>query len=186
MMLYPELNEGTTHFTTNFPIDGEYYVDGDPANHAAKNVLDDDFDEVIKTRLSRPESESVVEAAVTEGRAIDVILWRGTSGVCVRDMEVHKCASGTVCSPDVGRPTDAQAREQVGKGGKLPEFTTSNGLSGYSFLHWLVVVRINTKYLARGSGSENGWVCLPEAPIDVLQTVDRTLGFLEEPGWNAS
>ena len=97
----------------------------------------------------------------------------------------YGCARGRTKTEGIGRPDRESRQKQISKGGVLPEFTTSTDL-GFSFKHWLVVVRISAKYLDRASSTEQGWAALPEAPVHVLEVVDRTLGFTEKGEPNAS
>jgi hypothetical protein len=174
-------------YKSKFRNDEDGYYDSNPANKAKSNILDDDFDDKIKGSLTSPTSEETVTAKVKDEPEAKLILWRGTTGARVSDMKTYGCASGTIKDTTVGKPSQEQCKNQIAKGGVIPEFTTSAELSGFSFLHWVVVVEIAAKYLAKGSGSENGWVCLPKAPLVVMETVDRTLGFEEEiEGWNGS
>lgn len=166
------------HFKTQFPDDSDYYEDDNAKNRTEGNVLDDDFDDVVAAQLTAPTAEATVKLAVEGGKDIPVILWRGTTGPSATEMAAFGCAKGTRKDTGTARPTEAQRKEQVAVGRAFPEFTTKKDLS-FSFKHYLVVVRVSAKYLARGSVTEQGWVCQPTAPVEVLEVVDRTLGFAE-------
>ena len=174
------------HFTSSFTDDPDHYADDNPNNRAAKNVIDDNFDE-IKVKLNQPTSDDEVEAAVEGNENTDVILWRGTSGSRSKTIVSAGSAGGAQVNAAVSRPSNDVAQQQIGIGRSdgFSEFTAKTDL-GFSFQHWLVVVKINSKYLTRGSSNEEGWVCANSAPVEVLDTVDRTLGFIESMGANGS
>lgn len=147
---------------------GELVDDDDPA----KGFLDDDFDD-FKDELPQPPSYGAVRGMIESGQEKDVVLWRGTILAAVQGMEANSSA-GYAANPNVPKPGRAAAQDQVGHGGKLPEFSTKTD-SSWSAGSWLVVVRINTKYLAIGSASEEGFICSANAPLKVLAKVDRTI-----------
>ena len=166
------------NFASGFPTDEDYYNDSNPENRQQANVLDDDFDDVIAPQLTAPTAEATVAAAVAANTDTPVILWRGTTGPSAQAMVAFNCAKGQQRDLNTTRPSDAERRQQIALGRAFPEFTTSKNL-GFSFGHSLVVVKVSAKYLCRGSAFEQGWVCRPTAPLEVLEVVDRTLGFNE-------
>lgn len=169
---------GGGHFVSGGPV---YMVDNDPTSE----LLDDNFDDTIRDQLNQPTDDGAVAAAVEAGSNIDVVLWRGTTGASVAAIQAASSAGGAAPQVNVAAPGLAVKKQQIAVGGATPEYTASRNL-GFSFRHWLVVVRINTRYLARGSSSESGWICSPAAPVVVLNTVDRTLGLPEPQGLGAA
>ena len=172
-------------FTTDFSQNPNYFMNGNIKDHSQRNVVEDNFNEAIKYKLTQPTRESEVAEAVCQGLDVDVVLWRGTTAERVAHIEKNGSAGGIAPEYDTKPPGEASVRTQVAFGSSLPEFTTNPNL-GFSFRHWLVVVFINSQYLAKGSGSEGGWVCNASAPVMVIEKVDRTLGFPEPPFINAS
>lgn len=168
-----------THYTSGDPV---YMDDDDPES----DLIDDNFDDTIKDQLTQPTADGTVEAAVTAGSNIDVILWRSTTGASVAAIQAAASAGGAAAQDDVAAPGHGAQQQQIAVGGVVPEYTASPDVTGFSWRHWLVVVRINTRYLARGSSSESGWVCSPAAPVEVLDTVNRTLGLPEPAGLGAA
>jgi hypothetical protein len=166
------------HYTSGGPV---YMDDDDPTS-----LVDDNFDETIKGQLTPQTADSDVEAAVTAGTNIDVVLWRSTTAASVAAIQAAGSAGGAAAEDDVAAPGHDVQQDQIAVGGVTPEYTASNEVTGFSWRHWLVVVRINTRYLARGSGSESGWICSPAAPVEVLDTVDRTMGLPEPAGLGAA
>ncbi|MEM9450958.1 MAG: DUF4765 family protein [Cyanobacteria bacterium P01_E01_bin.6] len=167
------------HYSSGGP---EYMVDNDPTSE----LIDDNFDDTIKDQLNQPTADGTVEKAVQEGKNIEVILWRSTTGASVAAIQSANSAGGAAAQENVAAPGHEVQQNQIAVGGVVPEYTASQSVTGFSFKHWLVVVKINTKYLARGSGSESGWICSSAAPVKVLDTVDRTLGLPEPKGLGAA
>lgn len=168
-----------THYTSGDPVRMD---DDDPTSE----LLDDNFDETIKDKLIQPTADGTVEDAVKNGTNSDVILWRSTTGASVAAIQAAGSAGGAAAKVDAAAPGHEEQQDQIAVGGVVPEYTASRGVTGFSWRHWLVVVRINSKYLARGSAAESGWICSPAAPVKVLDTVDRTLGLDEPPGFGAA
>lgn len=162
-------------FQTRFTDDPDHYMDGNPAHRAPANVLDDDFDAAVKPRLTPPTADGEVAMAVQSNQHRQVVLWRGTTREQVQHMVRVGCVAGPAPDPAATRPSSAQAHRQVRAGRTCPEFSTRSDLS-FSFGHHLAVVQIDSRYLQRGSEDEGGWICHPDAPLEVLETVDRTLG----------
>ena len=160
------------HFQTTAE---EYWDDGDHT----KGVLDDNFDSTVREEINQPTPEATISELVSnsiegEGADQDVVLWRGVSAVNAAAIEANQSAGGVAADAATARPTQAQAAEQVQQGHLFPEYSTATN-SSWSAGSWLIVVRINTQYLRRGSQSENGWIALPSAPLTVLDTVDRSV-----------
>ena len=167
------------HYESGGPV---YLDDDDPDSE----LLDDNFDEIIKGNLHQPTADGTVEEAVSNNTNINVVLWRSTTGSSVADIVANGSAGGAVAQVNVAAPGHQVQQDQIAVGGVAPEYTASSNVSGFSWRHWMVVVRINTRYLTRGSGSESGWICSPAAPVVVLDTVDRTMGLPEPPGFGAA
>lgn len=167
------------HYTSGGPV---YMDDDDPTSE----LLDDNFDETIKDHLTQPTADGTVAEAVEAGTNIDVVLWRSTTGASVAAIQAAGSAGGAAVQQDVAAPGHEVQQDQIAVGGVVPEYTASRDVTGFSWRHWLVVIRINTRYLARGSGSESGWICSPAAPVVVLDTVDRTMGLPEPAGLGAA
>ena len=174
---------GSTVQRTEYKSSPTDYMDD---NDRKSELLDDNFDEEIKSKLPSPTSDEKVEDYVKTGKEEGVILWRGTSGTSVAAIKAKLSAGGSAVNAEAKRPEREIAQKQISKGGVFPEYTASSDVTGFSFRHWLVVVKINTKYLSRGSKSESGWVCDPAAPVEVLDTVDRTCDLPEPKGSGAA
>jgi hypothetical protein len=182
--------EGNLAIQESHVIQRAHFESGEPQymddNDSNSELLDDNFDETIKNQLNQPTSDATVDGAVTAGSDLDVVLWRSTTGASVAAILAASSAGGEPADPNVQAPGIDVQQSQIAIGGVAPEFTASADVTGFSFRHWLVVVNINTRYLARGSGSESGWICSPHAPVVVLDTVDRTMGLPEPPGFGAA
>ncbi|MCZ4122745.1 DUF4765 family protein [Streptomyces sp. H39-S7] len=148
---------------------------------------DDNFD-TVKTALTPPTDHATVASLAAEESEHGVYLWRGTTPSNAARMVSNGSAGGRTADASVTAPDRASRQAQVGHGRQLPEFTTNPGVAeGYSFQKALVVVYIAAKYLSKGSGSEDGWVANPKAPLVVVDIVDRTRGQASDRrGANAS
>lgn len=119
------------------------------------NVEVDTFDD-IKSKLTQPTKQTKITSIKDGTRDEDIILWRGTTNAACTKMLMGKSVSGS-SDFTVTAPTKNEAQAQVAYGAKLPEFTTQIGVAeGFSIGRFLVVVRINTRYLTKGSGTEGG------------------------------
>jgi hypothetical protein len=83
------------------------------------------------------------------------------------------CVKADAPNPNCGCPSNTEVNKQVGgpQGGaieKLPEFTADMKVAQTFATDCIVFVRIKRKYLAKGSGSESGWVCYPAAPCHLI------------------
>ncbi|MFF4283285.1 DUF4765 family protein [Streptomyces kronopolitis] len=160
----------------------EWMVDDDPTSEP----IEDDFDSIVsEQKIPVPTPDSDVQKIVSSGVNQQVTLWRGVKGFSAAEMERLGSAGGVPADPTVVSPGVGAARHQVAHGRSLPEFT-SDKHAGWSFGNWLVVARVETRYLARGSKAEQGWICDPAAPITVLALVDRTMGQEARLTGNAS
>jgi len=151
---------------------------------------DDNLDSLLQGMVSKKTippltTDSVVEQAVNNHSNTEVVLCRGSSLAWINLVAAKGSAGG---EPDVKTSvaTSEAAKQQVGKGARLPEFAAAGGNISWSWRRGLVIVSINSRYLTRGSRSENGWVALPTAPLAVLAAIDRTVGFEELALPNAS
>ena len=116
-----------------------------------------------------------------------VVLWRGTSPDRALAMRAHGSAGGVPANAAVAAPSEEERLDQIAHGAALPEFSAEGGQTSWSFGSAMVVVQVNTRYLARGSSAESGWVCFPNAPVTVLALIDRRLdGKIKKFGGNAS
>jgi hypothetical protein len=165
-------------FKTGFSDDPDDYKNENVKDRRRENIWNDNFDTAVKPHLLEPTQIELVRNLVTQESQNEVVLWRGLQGSDVENMRSFHCAKGKQRDPSVGKPDDKDRKSQAQLGRQFPEFTTRTDLS-YSFGHWLVVVRIQAKYLTAGSTGEDGWVCDPKAPIRLVAVVDRTLGFPE-------
>lgn len=71
-----------------------------------------------------------------------------------------------------GAPSDDQAIAQVAEQvtPDLVEFTANLSVAQrFGRKGWIIVVRINRKYLTRGSVSEQGWVAFTNAPFEIIE-----------------
>ncbi|OWY63823.1 hypothetical protein B7486_50785 [cyanobacterium TDX16] len=187
------LTEGTiqrtTKYITDFVKDESGQIDEDYFDKPGDQytVIDDNFDDEYKSRLTQPTSESTVKSEVQKQSDTEVVLWRGTSTQRALAIESNSSAGGIAVNSQVTAPGRSDAQNQVARGGTFPEYTTDTGVaSSFSFRRALVVISIQAKYLTRGSSSESGWIADSAAPIDVLQIVNRTLGLKELKTANAS
>jgi hypothetical protein len=114
-----------------------------------------------------PSSEMQVNAADPEDV---VVLWRGTTVETATLIGTNRSAGGLDPDPDCGAPSETQARMQVGgyQGvgwEKFPEFTTNWRIAQQFARGAVVCIWIRKKYLIKGSGTEDGWIALREAPL---------------------
>lgn len=150
--------------------------------------LDDDFDTLWPQTVEKHPhlkiaADKDVKKAVDSHKNVDVVLCRGTRGDQLKNIISNQSAGGAKVDFSVKPPTEEERKQQIAKGKRLPEYAAMDPTAmSWSWRHFLVVVRINTRYLARGSSSESGWVAQPSAPVTVLATVDRTVGFAEAQG----
>ncbi|MGW7255834.1 DUF4765 family protein [Streptomyces sp. NPDC054834] len=142
-----------------------------------------------ETQLPAATSDSAVEAAVEAGGETVVTLYRGDDMARIRAMAEHNSAGGATPDANTPAPTEAQAGAQVSRGRLYPEFTADRYIArqfSRQGARGVVVVRIKAKYLTRGSESEEGWVALPGAPVEVVAIVDRSRGKTQGRAVNAS
>lgn len=129
--------------------------------------------------LPAPTSEGEVAHAVETRANTNVVLYRGALMEDINAMVAHGSAGGRPADANTAAPSRRQASDQVRHGRRHPEFSTDRYI-GRQFSRGggrgVVVVMINSYYLAKGSGSEDGWVALASAPITVLHVVDRSHG----------
>ena len=120
-------------------------------------------------------SYTTVANAVATHADVMVTLVRGSSTQTGQSAATNSSAGGETPNPSCGCPSESNAVSQVGGSqpgipqSKLPEFTCDPDLS----VKWArrggwLMVRINTKYLAKGDVGQQGWVCLPSAPVEAM------------------
>ncbi|NHB91617.1 DUF4765 family protein [Photorhabdus cinerea] len=115
------------------------------------------------------------------------ILYRGVSSKTAFDMYKNSSAGGEPANINAPPPTIENARQQVGKGAYLPEFSVDESVfDRFSRNRYGVVVEIKSKYLSPGSESESGFVANKNAPIKILKIYDRTFEKPEKSLPNAS
>ncbi|ERT10750.1 DUF4765 family protein [Photorhabdus temperata] len=145
-------------------------------------------DDIISGQLKTLEYHTVAKFIK---EAIDpeasFILYRGVSSKTAFDMYKNSSAGGEPANIDSPPPTTENARQQVGKGAYLPEFSVDESVfDRFSRNRYGVVVKIKSKYLSLGSESESGFVTNKDAPIEILKIYDRTFGKAEKSLPNAS
>jgi Domain of unknown function (DUF4765) len=121
-----------------------------------------------KQKFVLPSSYTKVDKA---GAEEDVVLWRGASWLGLEGMATAGSLGGEKADATVGAPTAEEAKAQVGKGGdsRLPELTSKTTVAeSFSTGGALVVVMVKKKYLAEGSGVEEGWVAYRNAPFTMM------------------
>ncbi|MCC8458566.1 MULTISPECIES: DUF4765 family protein [Photorhabdus] len=118
---------------------------------------------------------------------VSFILYRGVSSNTAFNMHKNNSAGGEPANINTPPPTIENARQQVGKGAYLPEFSVDESVfDRFSRNRYGVVVKIKSKYLSPGSESESGFVANKNAPIEILKIYDRTFGKPEKSLPNAS
>ncbi|MFJ3934607.1 MULTISPECIES: DUF4765 family protein [unclassified Streptomyces] len=159
--------EGPTRYST-----GPTRLPEDDPNYDSDG---DDFDERYRETILQPTEQKTVAEEVAKQSERTVTLWRGTRLEVAEAMARNGSASGDTPSVNATAPRKAAIKNQVARGGSLPEFTTNVGVAaGFSNKSALVVVDIKAKYLAQGSKTEAGWVANRDAPVTVRIIVDRT------------
>ncbi|MBI6549637.1 DUF4765 family protein [Xenorhabdus lircayensis] len=115
------------------------------------------------------------------------ILYRGVSSKTLLNMCANHSAGGEPRNENTPAPSRTAARQQVGKGAYLPEFSVDSSVfDRFSRNRYGIVVKIKAKYLSLGSESESGFIANKNAPIEVLEKYDRTFGKEEKSLPNAS
>lgn len=100
------------------------------------------------------------------------ILWRGCRPDQLAKNLVYGSAGGEPANKDAPKPSEKQAQLQVSELISLPEFTSNPGISrSFGTNNFMVAFKINNKYLAQGSGTEQGLVCANNAPVEVIGIV---------------
>lgn len=121
-----------------------------------------------KQKFMRPTAFEKVDKA---GADEIVILWRGSSWLALEGMASGGSLGGEKADENANAPTPEEASKQVGKGGdsRLPEFTCKTTVAeSFSQGGALVLVAVKKKYLANGSGVEEGWVAKKNAPFAAM------------------
>ncbi len=133
---------------------------------------------VVSEPVAKPKITVTTEDVVKNASDDEVLyLLRGSRMVSAAKMKEKGCARGDVADANCGRPTEQEATSQVGgsKAGesltehkKFPEFTTSMFWAQSYATDCIVLVAIQKKYLTKGSGSEDGWICYDAAPCKLM------------------
>ncbi len=98
-----------------------------------------------------------------------VIVWRGLNASQLQNIIKHNSAGGLPADPDAAKPTEGQARAQVGEAASFPEFTLDPGIAEqFGTSNFVAVLEINKKYLTEGSGVEAGLIARKDAPVTLL------------------
>jgi hypothetical protein len=117
-------------------------------------------------KFPKPSTEEQVTAAKDEDV---VILHRGMGGKLLAHLAKDPktfTLSNEAPNPNIGKPTDEEARAQVGEQASLPELTSNPKIAeAFGRDNFVVAIAIKKKYLRKGSGSEGGWIFKREAPI---------------------
>ncbi|MEK9495787.1 DUF4765 family protein [Photorhabdus sp. P32] len=160
--------------------DDNYDSDGDEDGPLPDEITSGQF----KTLAYRVVAKAIKEAIDPEA---SFILYRGVSSKIALDMYQNSSAGGETANTNTPPPTTENARQQVGKGAYLPEFSVDEEVfNRFSRNRYGIIVKIKSKYLSLGSKSESGFVANKDAPIEVLKIYDRTFGKPEKNLPNAS
>lgn len=97
-----------------------------------------------------------------------VILWRG----CGERQLVRTALYGsfsTTPNEDALPPSEEESRKQVGEKLNLPEFTALPSVAeGFGTNKFVAAFAVETRYLSKGSSSEEGFVCSYDAPVTLV------------------
>jgi hypothetical protein len=146
-------------------------LDADDSEYSSE----DDFTRV-SGRLPLPTPYDQVAAAVEAGQRRTVILYRGDVMSRLRQVATAGTAGGRTGNAHVGAPSQSAARQQVAYGRSSVEYTSDIVVArrfSRGERSGVIVVEINTMYLARGSVNEQGWVADDRAPVRVLDLLRR-------------
>jgi len=125
---------------------------------------------------------STEEQVAAAGADDTVILCRGTVVDTANKVKANKSAGGVKADANCGAPSEDLAKLQVGGfqtellkklkityeefvKNKPPEYSTDEKKAKGFASGALLYVAIKKKYLTKGSGSEDGWIALPQAPL---------------------
>ena len=98
-----------------------------------------------------------------------VIVWRGCRADQLVKIAKTSTAGGAALNADIPPPSEKEARSQVGESTSIPEFTFASQVAErFGRGNFVVACEIHVKYLTPGSTSEQGVVCSPHAPINIL------------------
>lgn len=100
----------------------------------------------------------------------EVYLWRGCTKEQLMGIATQGSADG-ISPPDANAeaPSEEEAKKQVAEADKLPEFTNVPAKAEqFGRRNFVIVVKIATRYLTRGSVVEGGWVCANNAPVTLI------------------
>jgi hypothetical protein len=99
-----------------------------------------------------------------------VILWRGCKANQLVPMAHMGSAGGRLAPKALSPPpSGSEVIKQVGEQESLPEFTFNTAVAeGFGTGQFVAAFEIQTKYLAKGSVSEGGFVTSQEAPVKLV------------------
>lgn len=98
-----------------------------------------------------------------------VIVWRGCRADQLVKIARTSTAGGAALNADIPPPSEKEARSQVGESASIPEFTFASQVAErFGRGNFVIACEIHVKYLAKGSSSEQGVVCSPQAPVKIL------------------
>lgn len=97
------------------------------------------------------------------------ILYRGCTTEQLIAMASTGSAGGVAAKEDTPKPTEMEARLQVGELASFSEFTTDLDIARrFGTNNYVIAVKINVNYLTRGSVTEKGHICNKSAPVELL------------------
>ncbi|MBS0651901.1 MAG: DUF4765 family protein [Verrucomicrobia bacterium] len=97
-----------------------------------------------------------------------VILWRGCGERQLVRAALYGCFS-TTPNEEALPPSEEETKKQVGEKINLPEFTAlPNVAEGFGTNKFVAAFAIETRYLSKGSPSEDGFICSYDAPVTLV------------------
>jgi hypothetical protein len=104
-------------------------------------------------------------------------VYRGCTQSQLLSMLSQGSAGGATADKDTPAPSEKEASLQVGERVDLvhkPEFTTKFRVAEQFATNcgtedtYIIAVKIDNKYLTKGSITESGWICNESAPLEIL------------------
>ncbi len=111
-----------------------------------------------------------------------VILWRGCGARQLVQVILHNSFSLT---PDQEAllPSEEEARSQVAEQTNFPEFTEYPEVAErFGTNKFVAAFAVNSRYLAKGSLAENGFICRHDAPLQLVKWKEGRKLFSESEG----
>lgn len=94
-----------------------------------------------------------------------VILWRGCGERQLVRAALYGCFS-TVPNEEALPPSEEESKKQVGEKINLPEFTALPSVAeGFGTNKFVAAFAVETRYLSKGSSTEDGYICSNDAPV---------------------